>query len=346
MGKGWEQLYKFFSRRAVYHSLLWLSYLTLLIVAGDDSGNFWFTLSNNLVRLLFFAAAVYFNLLYLIPQFLAKKRFLLYFLYLLLTAVVITPLEVFVLYVKMIGSPQSQAALLQRQVDHFIFVFFILGFATLAKITKEWLLQQRIQSRLERQNMQSELRFLRSQINPHFLFNTLNSLYALTLKKSDQAPAIVLRLSEMMRYMLYECNERQVPLLKEVKYIQNYLELERIRHGAKADIQFTLENTEIEAYRIAPLMFIPFLENSFKHGLSNQIDSGFVHIRLNIVDNTVDFNIENSKPSLRDPHYHQGGIGLKNVRRRLDILYPNAHDLHIEDRPSSYYVHLKIHLDV
>ena len=199
---------------------------------------------------------------------------------------------------------------------------------------------------LETQTMQSELRFLKSQINPHFLFNTLNNLYALTLKKSDQAPEIVLKLSEMMRYMLYECNEKRVPLSKEVNYIQNYLDLERLRHGQKVDIRFEVEG-QIGEQKIAPLMFIPFLENSFKHGLNNHITKGFVLIRMQVESNTVYFFIENSKPDVLPPRdlRRSGGIGLVNVHRRLNLLYPENYALDIDDNPNSYVVNLKINLN-
>jgi len=158
----------------------------------------------------------------------------------------------------------------------------------------DWLESQREKKELQSQTLQSELKFLKSQINPHFLFNTLNSLYALTLKKSDQAPEIVLKLSEMMRYMLYECNEREVPLSKEINYLKNYLELEKIRQGKKMEINFAMDG-EVGHQKIAPLMFIPFVENSFKHGISNQISAGYVNILLEINQNEVTVTIENSK---------------------------------------------------
>ncbi len=218
--------------------------------------------------------------------------------------------------------------------------------STIYYIMNEWLKGQRKTSELQNKTLQSELRFLKSQINPHFLFNTLNNLYALTLKKSDEAPEIVLKLSEMMRYMLYECNERRVPLRKEVNYIKNYLELEKLRQAKKFDIRFQMEG-EIENQKIAPLMFIPFLENSFKHGLNSQISEGFVDIRLNVMDDSVEVDIENSKaPTLPSPSGKKsGGIGLVNVRRRLALLYPDSYDLSIRSNPNTYHVNLKLKLD-
>jgi LytS/YehU family sensor histidine kinase len=195
--------------------------------------------------------------------------------------------------------------------------------------------------------MQSELKFLKSQINPHFLFNTLNSLYALTLKKSDAAPEIVIKLSEMMRYMLYECNERRVPLRKEVQYIQNYLDLEQLRQGQNARIEFEL-NGSIREQQIAPLMFTPFLENSFKHGLNNQLTEGFVRIRLDVEDHKVFLEIENSKAPVKPAQNHNkpsGGIGLVNVRRRLNLIYPDSYNLLVTDQPDKYKVNLDLNLD-
>ena len=209
----------------------------------------------------------------------------------------------------------------------------------------DWLKQQNIKKDLESKTLQSELNFLRSQINPHFLFNTLNSLYALTLKKSDFAPEIVLKLSEMMRYMLYECNEKTVSLLNEINYIRNYLELEKLRHGNKMDIKFDIEG-DFEAQRIAPLMLMPFIENSFKHGINNQISRGFVYLHIKIENSHLTMTLDNSKTPFmpKIDTKKSGGIGLINVKRRLDILYPNHYTLDIEENPDTYRVNINIQL--
>ena len=228
----------------------------------------------------------------------------------------------------------------------FLITFFIAGSSTIFKIITDWVRYLREKQELQTQTMQSELRFLKSQINPHFLFNTLNNLYALTLKKSDKAPEIVIKLSEMMRYMLYECNEKSVLLSKEVNYLKNYLDLERLRQGKNVEIRFDIKGN-IGDLQIAPLMFIPFLENSFKHGLNNHISKGFVDIRLNVEEKNIHFYIENSKPDslpIQD-HRRSGGIGLVNIHRRLNLLYPNQYQLEIDDNPNSYAVNLQIELD-
>lgn len=203
---------------------------------------------------------------------------------------------------------------------------------------------QRERTELQKQNLRSELKFLKTQINPHFFFNTLNSLYALTLKKSDKAPEIVLKLSEMMRYMLYESNERMIDLTQEINYINNYLELERLRHGDNFQIEFN-QTGDAVGHEIAPLMFIPFIENSFKHGIDHELKAGYVKIDLSVKENSLDLSVRNSKPSsihdIKAPK-KAGGIGLVNVKRRLKILYPAKHALSIDQSNHEYRVHMNL----
>ena len=339
------RVFDFMSRRVAFHTLFWLVFLLLLtLIEGTEQG-FLFTLSNELINIFFYGLIVYFNLFYLIPNYLTKKRFLTYCALLILATILITPLKVLAFYFKFSGYPHAQTELLNNMNWYFLVTFFIAGSSTIYKIIADWARHLREKQELQTQTMQSELRFLKSQINPHFLFNTLNNLYALTLKKSDKAPEIVIKLSEMMRYMLYECNEKQVLLSKEVHYIRNYLDLERLRQGKNVEINFEVEG-EIADQKIAPLMFIPFLENSFKHGLSNQISTGFVNIKLSVQERKVHFFIENSKPDTppKQDSRRSGGIGLVNIHRRLNLLYPNQYELEIEDSPRSYAVNLKLDL--
>ncbi len=335
----------FFHRR-FYHVLLWFLLLAILTWAeGASSKGFWFTFTNELINVFFFAVIVYFNLLYLIPNYLTQKKFGTYALLLVLSAAIITPLKLIVFFFKFSDMPALQDQLLNNQFWHFLIMFFAGGISTLVRITQDWMRHLREKQDLQTQTIQSELRFLKSQINPHFLFNTLNNLYALTLKKSDEAPEIVIKLSEMMRYMLYECNEKRVPLKKEVNYLRNYLDLEKLRQGKNVSINFEVEGV-IEDQEIAPLMFIPFLENSFKHGLNNEIMEGFVNIFMQVENREIHFFIENSKSAStpRPENRRSGGIGLVNVKRRLDLLYPNQYELTISDNPNSYAVNLEIKL--
>lgn len=345
--KDWRyKLINFFTKRVVYHTLFWLALLIFLILIEDTRQGLLFTISNEIINVMFYVTIVYFNLLYLIPNYLSKNRFLTYAGLLILATIIITPLKMIAFYFKFSNYPGLQSQIIENQSSYFMATFVIAAGSTVVKIITDWVRTTRERQELETRTMQTELRFLKSQINPHFLFNTLNSLYALTLKKSDKAPEIVIKLSEMMRYMLYECNEKRVSLSNEVHYIRNYLDLERLRHGDKVAISFEVDG-HISDQQIAPLMFIPFIENSFKHGLTNQIAQGFVNIKLLVDGQKIDFYIENSKSDAlpHQTHRRSGGIGLVNVRRRLDILYPNKYELTISDNPKSYGVNLQIDLN-
>ena len=331
------------SNRVVYHSLFWVVYILIMMAYSGWKDGYMYVFTNELIKSFFYGIAVYFNIYYLIPNYLSQTKFVTYSALLLLLVVIVTPLSTICLYSRFMNYHEIQQNVIDAQPQLFLMTFIILGISTILKIITDWIRHQTVKRELERQTMRSELRFLKSQINPHFLFNTLNNLYALTLKKSDKAPEIVLKLSEMMRYMLYECNERRVPLRKEVNYISNYLDLERLRQGKNMEIAFTL-NGDVGNQKIAPLMFIPFLENSFKHGL-NQVSEGFVHIQMDVEDMQLEMSIENSKPAMPRINHRSGGIGLQNVQRRLDLLYPEQYELNIDNQPEKYIVHLKINLD-
>jgi two-component system, LytTR family, sensor kinase len=336
------------STNGAYHMIFWGIVLIILTIVEGTRHGFVFTFTNELINVFFYALIVYLNLFYLIPKYLTQKRFLAYAAYLVLAIVLITPIKILVFYLKFNHVPASQRELLDHQLAYFLINFFVATTSTIYKIVTDWVIQLREKQELENETMQSELRFLKSQINPHFLFNTLNSLYALTLKKSDLAPEIVIKLSEMMRYMLYDCNEKRVMLSKEIAYLQNYLDLERLRQGNVVDIKLSVEGL-VSEQKIAPLLFIPFVENSFKHGVNHYISGGaFVNVHLKVEGLKVDFTIENSKPEkapMSDPNRRSGGIGLVNVHRRLNLIYPKRYELKIDNNPKSYSVHLDIDLD-
>jgi sensor histidine kinase YesM len=341
----WNKVMHWLTRRLTYHSLFWLLILILLMQLEEQKFGFWFSLSNELINVLFNILIVYFNILYLVPAYLVKGKYAQYLILLLATTFIVTPLRIIIFYAKFAAYPTLQQELLTNLNLYFLITFFIANASTVVKIISDWFRQQRQTQELRTQNMQSELNFLKSQINPHFLFNTLNNLYALTLRKSDKAPDIVIKLAEMMRYMLYECNEKKVPLSKEINYLRNYLDLEQLRQHEGIDIRFSV-NGNIHEQQIAPLLIIPFLENAFKHGVNHQLTEGFIHVSVDIADTKLTFHIENSKggPIIRPDGRRSGGIGLVNVRRRLDLLYPGHYQLAIDDHPHTYSVHLSIEL--
>lgn len=336
------------SKAWIRHLMAWFVLFLVFYSYEPQFGNWTFHVSNVLLIIIFYMMIVYLNLWYLVPNYLSEKKFVIYLVLLLIAALMFTPIRTVVFYVKYSGFPDMQFDIIhyRTQLEVFFSNAVIGGASTLFKIVSDWIQQQRAEKELQTETMQSELRFLRSQINPHFLFNTLNNLYALTLKKSDKAPEIVIKLSEMMRYMLYECNERYVALVKEVSYIKNYLKLEQLRQGENVNVQCEIEESNIDDQQIAPLIFIPFIENSFKHGINNEVQKGYVHLNMAVEGKRIIFQIENSKPfATSNPKPNRsGGIGLENVKRRLNLLYPKNHALDIENEPNLFRVTLEMEL--
>lgn len=202
-----------------------------------------------------------------------------------------------------------------------------------------WLFEQwKWLKTLQADKSKAELALLKTQINPHFFFNTLNNLYALTVKNSDQAPAVILKLSEMMRYTIYEGKKELVPLKDEIEYLNNYIDLHRIRYHKSVDIQF---NSSVdENLQIAPLMYIILLENAFKHGVESLSDQAYIHINLQGDADGMHFTIENNFES--NDGEQEKGIGLDNLKQRLNLIYPNQHELNISQKESIFKVDLKI----
>ena len=329
------------------HLLFWVLLTIFLLVLDRSESEIFIKITRSLISTGFFATIVYINWMLLIPKFLKKRNWVLYLISLILLAILVTPPQVFALFLLYDDYPSIQHFFYQKQGVLFFQSIFIAVSSAAFKITQDWLSHERHSKELQSQNLSSELNFLKSQINPHFLFNTLNNLYALSLKKSDQAPRTVLMLSEMMRYMLYECNVERVSLQKEINYIKNYLELEKIRLDNNFDIDFQIEG-DAKELKIAPLMFIPFIENSFKHGMNRLLSDGFVHIELKINEGNVSMKIANKKGSSINTgtkEKQSGGIGLLNIKRRLKLIYPGRHQLSFSETGDEYTVQLNIQLN-
>lgn len=202
--------------------------------------------------------------------------------------------------------------------------------------------QQRLNQQLVIANQAVELKSLKDQINPHFLFNTLNNLYGLTRQNPEKAGEVVMRLSQLMHYMLYEGNLPRVPLRKEIAYLENYLELERIRYGDGLHLSLIVTGPT-ERVQMAPLLLLPFVENAFKHGLSRQLGDAWLQIQLTVSDQELVFKVENSKPESPVPA-PVTGLGLPNVAKRLTLIYPGRHRLRQLDGGDSFLTTLTLEL--
>ena len=211
------------------------------------------------------------------------------------------------------------------------------------KTLKNWHLEQLKAETLARENSNAELQLLKAQVHPHFLFNTLNNIYSFTLNQSPLAGTLVQKLSGMLNYMIHECKEPLVPLEKEIKLIQDYIGLEKVRYGNRLDMEVEI-NGEYNNKMVAPLLMIPFVENCFKHGASAMRGQQWIKLSINFNENKLDFKLSNSKPPDINGTSNKKGIGLANVQKRLQLLYPENYFLLTEATKDSYIVHLKVNL--
>lgn len=230
-----------------------------------------------------------------------------------------------------------------RIIQHALAFFFPVAITTLFKISKDWFYQRKFAEELKQEKITAELKFLKSQTNPHFLFNTLNSIYGLSLENSPKTPNLILKLSDILSYTLYESDTKKTELRKEIQLIQNIIDLEKERYAERVEIEFNREGN-IGDLLIPPLIFIPFVENSFKHGVKDEIKNAWIRIKVKAIDRNLYFEIENSKPATVYPS-SEGGLGLKNIARRLELIYGNRQNLYIEDKKSSFLVRLSIKKD-
>lgn len=222
-----------------------------------------------------------------------------------------------------------------------VITLFIVVFVALLKFVEDWFELESQKKELENERLMAELRFLKAQINPHFLFNTLNNLYYLAFTQSPNTTEVIAKLSQMMRYMIYDSNHTRVPLTKEIEYMENYISLETLRLNNDIPIQFEIQG-ERNGIMIVPLIFITFLENAFKHGVSNNAPHSYVKISLTLDAKSIVYRVENSKIPRNTQHEEKSGIGLQNVKRRLELSYPNQHDLLILDDEETYTVTLTL----
>ena len=211
-----------------------------------------------------------------------------------------------------------------------LFISFILA----------WYLSQKQKAELINQNQASELALLRSQINPHFLFNTLNNIYSLVYKKSENAPEAVMKLSSIMRYMLYDAVEDKVPLEKEIDYLKSFIELQELRLMNKNFVRFEIHG-QVEGCIISPMVLIPFIENAFKHG-NKQVKSPGIEVELTIIEKLIIFSVSNYLSKSDSEKDEAGGIGVHNINRRLELIYPGKHRLEIKKTDDMFHIKLEI----
>ncbi len=348
-------------KRIALHLLFWVTIYVVfnaysVLILGEDLKKI-FTL--NLYEFPTDILGVYFTLYVLVPFFLLRKRYIQFIAFILVFVLILVflitiPIEYYVVKGFHNKSPDIDFVEFAkyRGILALVVKLMIIGIAVAIKLTNIWLKNLKKRQKIEKDKYEvelklkeAELKLLKAQIHPHFLFNTLNNLYGLTLEKSDKAPEVVLKISDLLDYMLYRCNTPKVLLSKEIEHIKNYLELERIRYDDSLKINFKIEG-DVDNQKIIPLLLLPFIENSFKHGISKELTNSYINIKIIIKDNKLNFYIANSKteetnkPVLNVPT----GIGLNNVRQRLEIAYAGNYKINIASDKNEYSVKLELNL--
>lgn len=294
-----------------------------------------------------FALAVYVNLYVLVPLLLKQKKYIFYtFWLLILLAVSSLLIQTILVYGLKTKNFSDQFASMFS--SHFFTTAFYVGITSLFKFVKDWIHLQEMRlrySQIEREKLEAELNTLKSQLNPHFLFNCLNNVYSLALTNSPKTPEIILKLSDLMRHVLYESRENFIPVKKELDFLSNFIELQKIRLNNKIDINYSISGA-IPDLKVIPLIFEPFIDNAFKHGLKNPAPSPYIHITISFHEKMMRSTISNNYKQTNTPHSNQSsGIGLKNIEKRLEYLYPRS-DYHYEvvKTPETFTIQLEVQL--
>jgi len=285
---------------------------------------------------------------YLIPTFFYPKKYFFFFLSLIVAIIVFAIGEEGV--IEKILTPESRGLdpVSWKSIYYFIgeTIVPLMAFMTIKFVFDNLEKEKRLEQ-IEKNQLTNELKFLKSQIQPHILFNSLNNLYDFTLSKSDKAPELVLGLSNVLRYVLYETADEKVMLTKELDFLKDYIALQQMQLEGRGEINFQLNEIEnAEQFKISPFLLIPYIENSFKHSLQTKETEIEINIKIEVNEQQLILNVENNFEKIENSNnLLTKGIGLENVKKRLVLLYPDRHELNIEDKENWYKVYLKIDLD-
>jgi hypothetical protein len=318
------------------HIVLWIlfSLLAALQLSQDTPQN-WPTLT---IGFLLSVLYVFYSHFILLARFSGKRKRGAYFLR--LAVIIFTgPFPYLFFHYRKMDSLDLFSEYYIISLISFVMPFIFLSW--LARITENLVINTFKKEQLEKQAVEAELYYLKSQINPHFLFNTLNNIHTLVYKQAPAAPDSVMQLASLMRYMIYESNAPTVPLTRELEYLQDYVSLQQLRYKQRPVVDLQLEGAT-ETCFIAPLLFIHLLENAYKHSPA-RLNPGDLKVRLKVSEDTLTFSVQNPVgKTLADPPHGHGGIGLPNVRKRLSLLYPGQHTLEIHNSGETFTVVLKI----
>lgn len=335
-----------------YHIVFWTIYFIFNTLRWSSiHSDFAYSLKTNLIGFPIHMALAYFHIYYLMPKYVYTRKYLSFVGYMLLALALMLLVKYNLTYylVSTVVMPEIAPDISHLTLDYAVQTMlgevYVISFVTAIKITVDRIRENSKLYDLEKRQLTTELRFLRSQVSPHFFFNTLNNIYSLTLEKSDKAPIVILKLSELMRYLIYSTNQPRQDLKDELDSIQNYIDLERIRFNDLLQIEVRISGN-LEHKEIAPMLLIPLVENCFKHGANKNIGKVDICIDARVVDDFLYFEISNTIPingARNSAPEGSNGIGLSNVKKRLELGYDQAdYELDISEKNSKFHVDLKL----
>ncbi len=330
-----------------YHLIFWGSYFSFNVIRwGSYFNDYWYSLKSNLVEFPLHIIIAYTCVYYLVPKYILTRRYVSFGVLMLILLGIHYIVKSGLTYwlVNEDIWPEAEGINKAFEFNHVIAValgeLYVIALVMAIKLTIDWVGEKNKNEELESLQYQTELKYLRAQMQPHFFFNTLNNLYALILKKSNKAGSVVVKLSELMQYVIYDVkNKSSVSLLKEVNYIQNYIDLEQLRYENKIEVDFKITG-DMDDVNITPLLFLPFIENCFKHGIKDAQTLKLL-MEFNKVEDGLEFRLKNNFDAVISASSVKG-IGIENTKKRLRLLYGSNFKLktHVED--SNYHVYLKI----
>jgi two-component system sensor histidine kinase AlgZ len=329
------------------HVAFWTIYTVIVAFTWQNVGkSFGDNMINGLmwlpVRMLYCYPLMY----WVLPRFLLNGRYTQFAIIILLWAVAGLFINyLFRAYIFIPFQDRFHSGSINRnpwEANSFLTLTTTAGVTCAVVLFKHWVRSQQERMQAEKEKIIAELQLLKAQVHPHFLFNTLNNIYSFSLENSEKTPEMILKLSSLLSYMLYDCKAEEVLLEKEIEVMKNYIGLEKERYGNNIDISVNIEG-DVKDKFIAPLLILPFLENAFKHGTSERLDENWLSMDISVHRSIVRCKIANSKND--DVPFRETGIGIQNVKKRLRFLYPGRHELKIADEGAFFVVSLMVELD-
>ncbi len=335
-----------------HHIIFWFIYFVFTTFRwGSYFNDYIYSFKTTTLGFMIHMTLSYFNIYYLMPKFIHSRKYFIYIVSVIISLFVMLLAKFYLTYFMVShnvwpeGPEVTNELTLNYAIEMMLGELYVMAFVAAIKVTLDWLREHKKLIDVEKLQLETELRFLRTQISPHFFFNTLNNIYSLSVEKSDKTPKTILKLSELMRYLLHETNQKKQSLTKEIMCLQNYLDLERIRYGDLLKININISG-EIEEKEIAPMLLLSFIENSFKHGANKNIGDIEINIDFNVLDDFLYFRVSNPIPTITNNNEiitYPGGIGIGNVKKRLELGYHrDEYNLDITTDNDQYVVDLKI----